>query len=82
MKIIAAPVEMVAKFKPDGSVTPARFAYNGKVIDVQQIISVTEEKLAGNRMKIFVCQSEIDGELKKYELKYELQTCKWMLWKI
>lgn len=31
MKIIAAPIEMVAKFRPNGSVTPARFAYNGKV---------------------------------------------------
>lgn len=82
MKIIAAPVEMVAKFKPQGQVTPARFLYDGKVIDVQQILSTSEEKLAGNRMKIFVCQSEIDGGMKKYEIKYELQTCKWMLWKI
>lgn len=82
MKIIAAPVEMVAKFKINGNPKPARFAYNGKVIDVQQILSVTEEKLAGNRMKIFVCQSQIDGELRKFELKYELQTMKWILWKM
>lgn len=82
MKIIAVPIEMVAKFKPHGEVISARFLYDGKVIDVEQIISVTEEKLAGNRMKLFVCQSEIDGDLKKYELKYELQTCIWILWKM
>lgn len=82
MKIIAALVEMVAKFKPTGDVIPARFQYEDKVINVEQIISTSEEKLAGNRMRIFVCQSEIDGEMKKYEIKYELQTCKWMLWKI
>lgn len=81
MKIIAAPIEMIAKFKPDGSVAPARFAYDGNVIDVEQIISVAEEKLAGNRMKVFACQSEFDGELKKFELKYELQIMKWILWK-
>lgn len=39
MKIIAAPVEMIAKFKPQ-------------------------------------------GHLKKFELKYELQTCIWILWKM
>lgn len=82
MKIIAAPVEMVAKFDRNGNPKLTRFAYNGKIIDIEQVISTSEEKLAGNRMKIFVCQSEIDGEMKKYELKFELQTCIWILWKM
>jgi predicted RNA-binding protein len=82
LKVIMAPVEMVAKFKPNGDVIPARFAYDGKVIDVEQILSITEEKLAGNRMKIFSCQREINGELKRFDLKFELQTMKWFLWKM
>ena len=81
MKVIMAPVEMIAKFK-DGNPEPARFKYEGKVIDVEQIISVSKEILAGNPMRIYSCQSEIDGKLTRYDLKFELATCKWFLYKI
>ncbi|MCO1604701.1 hypothetical protein [Desulfosporosinus nitroreducens] len=46
--------------------------YHGFVIKVQQIIYTTEEKIAGNRMLIFRCQSEVDGIMKVFELKYDL----------
>lgn len=82
MKVLMHPIEMVAKFDLHGNPSPARFAYQGQVIDVQQIVEVTEEKLAGNRMFVFSCQSEIDGELTQYEIKFELATCKWFLAKM
>ena len=41
-----------------------------------------KEKLAGNEMLVFKCQSLIDGVLKMFEIKYELRTCKWILFKI
>lgn len=59
-----------------GKPMPARFKYGNQVFDVEQVLDISEEKLAGNRMKIYSCQSEIDGELKRYDLKFELQTCK------
>ena len=52
------------------------------VVKVDRIVTRSEEKIAGNRMIIFRCQSEIDGLLKLFELKYELSTCKWYLFKI
>lgn len=82
MKVIMAPVEMVARFDIHGNPEPARFAYGGKVIDVEQILEVREEKLAGNRMKIYSCQSDIDGKLTRYDIKFELQTMKWFLYKM
>ena len=82
MKIIASPVEMVCWFDQTGKPHPIRFRHKGSVVKVQQVIHTTEEKLAGNRMLIFRCQSEIDGVLKVFELKYELQTCRWLLWKM
>lgn len=36
----------------------------------------------GNRMKIYSCQSEIAGKIRRYELKFELKTCKWFLYKM
>ena len=49
---------------------------------IEQVVSVTEEKQAGNKMMVFRCQSEIGGELKPFEIKFELGTCKWYLWKM
>lgn len=43
---------------------------------------MTEEKLAGNKMLLFRCKREIDGELKPFEIKFELGTFKWYLWKM
>lgn len=82
MKRVMAPVQMVAKFDVSGNVTPARFAYDDKVIDVERVIGVREEKFAGKRTLVFDCQSEVDGELKRYELKYDVPDSKWYLVKI
>jgi hypothetical protein len=86
MKVIMQPVEMVARFSENGIPRPvkckATFEDVPVVINIDQILLKTEEKLAGNRMIIFRCQSVIDGLLKVFELKYELNTCKWFLYKI
>jgi len=82
MITISAPVEMVCWFDLNGKPHPVRFRHKGSVVKVQQIVHTTEEKLAGNIMKVFRCQSEVDGVMKVFELKYELGTCKWILWKV
>lgn len=43
---------------------------------------MSEEKLVGNKMMCFRCQSEIDGELKSFEIKFEKNTCKRFLFKM
>ena len=54
----------------------------GKDLKIEQAVSMTEEKLADNRMMCYKCQSEIGGELKPFEIKFELGTSKWYLWKM
>ena len=76
------PIEVLAHFDNEGIPHPTRFKLADKEIKIEQVVSVTEEKLAGNKMLIFRCQSEIDGELKPYEIKFELGTCRWFLWKM
>lgn len=78
---------MIAWFAENGMLTPLRFQIIGEgnelvTIKVDKITERGEEKLAGNRMMIYRCQSEIDGMEKMYELKYEVGTCKWYLYKI
>ena len=82
MKIMMEPIEMIAWFTKAGVPKPIRYKFADQVIKVQQVTSKSEEKLAGNRMIIFRCQSEINGELRLFELKYELGTCKWFLFKM
>lgn len=80
------PIEMIVWFTKDGIPHPIRYKLTDEnksnlVIKVDQVITRTEEKLAGNKMIVFRCQSIINGALKMFELKYELNTCKWFLYK-
>jgi len=82
MKILSTPITVLAHFEIDGPPHPLRFKLNDETIRIEQVVSVTEEKLAGNRMLCFRCQSEIGGVLKPFEIKFELGTCKWYLYKM
>ncbi|WP_242833062.1 hypothetical protein [Desulfosporosinus acidiphilus] len=81
-KILAKPIEVIAWFELNGRPHPSRFKLDDKEIKIEQVFSVSQEKLAGNPMFVFKCQSKINGELRPFEIKYELNTCKWMLWKM
>lgn len=76
------PIEVLAHFDNDGTPHPIRFKLADKEIKIEQVVSVTEERLAGNKMLLFRCQSEIGGELRPFEIKFELGTCRWYLWKM
>lgn len=86
MKVLMRSIEMVAWFTEDGIPTPVRYRVNeGEkkfVVKVDRIIIRTEEKLAGNRMFVYRCQSIINNTEKVYELKYEINSCKWFLYKM
>ncbi|MBC2579119.1 hypothetical protein [Clostridium sp. DJ247] len=87
MKIIAKPIEVVSYTDDKGDIRPLRFRLQTedetiKVIRVDKVIVKEIEKLAGNPMLVFRCQSLIDNIQKQFETKYELQTCKWILYKI
>ncbi|MEG0774597.1 hypothetical protein [Clostridium sp.] len=87
MKIVAKPISMVAWFDSKGVPHPVRFRIEEEsqeevVIKIGRVITKEKEKLAGNHMLIFNCQSIIKGVEKPYQLKYELSTCKWILFKI
>lgn len=82
MKILSTPITVLAHFEENGTPHPIRFKLADKEIKIEQVVTITEEKLAGNKMLCFRCQSEIGGELKPFEIKFELGTCKWFLWKM
>lgn len=84
MKVYMKPLDMIAAFNPEGKARPYRFKLPGTetIVKIDRVDFSEEEKLAGNRMKVFRCRSIINGAEKIYELKYELNTCKWFLFKM
>ena len=87
MKVIAKPIEVISYTNKTGDIKPLRFRIegedeSGKVVKVDNVIIKEHEKLAGNPMLVFKCQSLIDDVEKQFEIKYELRTCKWILYKI
>ncbi|MBU3114111.1 hypothetical protein [Clostridium lacusfryxellense] len=87
MKVLALPIEMVSYTDNKGAIKPIRFRMQindepMQVIKIDKVIVKDIEKLAGNVMLVYKCQSLIDGALKLFEIKYNLATCKWILFKI
>ena len=87
MKVIAKPIEVVSWTDTKGNVNPVRFKIinedeSNSVIRIDKVLTIDKEKLAGNLMLVFKCQSVVNGADKLYEIKYELSTCKWILFKI
>lgn len=86
MKVLARPIEMIAWFNEDGLPTPIRFKIKSEsmanVVKVDKVIYREVEKFAGNHVYLYRCQSVINNTERVYELKYELKSCKWMLFKM
>ena len=87
MKILARPIEMITVTNEKGVITPIRFKLKNEdtscvVIKIDKILFTEKERLAGNYMLLYRCKSLIDEVEKIYELKYELSSCIWLLFKM
>ena len=86
MKVISKRIEMIAYFKKDGKINPIKFRIEEEdkcqVIKIEKIISTDLEKLCGNRMWVFTCSAVVNGMEKIFELKYDLEGFRWVLYKI
>lgn len=78
MKIINQPIKVMAIFYPNGNIEPVRFRLDDLVVNVEKVLKSYEEKIVGNNRIIFVCQH--NGK-DIYELKYELKSKIWYLFK-
>ena len=87
MKVIAKPVNMIAAFDESGMPTPLKFKIEEsdneyRVIKVDKIISTESIKPAGMDSIVFLCQSEVQNVMKRYELIYRVKSHQWELYKI
>ncbi|MDU4147927.1 MAG: hypothetical protein E7H86_08965 [Bifidobacterium breve] len=82
MKIVNKPIDVIAYCNKDGDIEPIRIRLDEKVIRIERILARETEKLCGNYMEKFTCTSTINNVEKMFEIKYELKTHKWILFKI
>lgn len=86
MKVVSKNIEMIAYFKEDGMINPIKFRIEEDsrwhVIKIEKIIKTDLEKLCGNKMWVFTCSATIDGVEKLFEIIYDIEKCKWILFKI
>lgn len=87
MKVLMKNIEVISYSNCEGIIRPIRFRWledgqEPKIIKIDRILDRKEEKLAGNRMLVFTVQSIIDNVERIFEMKYEINTCKWYLYKI
>jgi len=87
LKVLMRSVDMICLSSSEGVITPLKFRFSedgqeSRVIRIDRVIDRKEEKLAGNRMLIFTVQSVIDGIERVFEMRYEMKTFKWYLYKL
>ncbi len=87
MKILMKSVDMICVSNKDGKISPIKYKFVGKdeqihIVKINKILERNEERLAGNRMYIYKVMSIINNSQRVYEMKYELATCKWYIYKM
>ena len=87
MKVLARFIDTIVVFRGENRPLPYKFRYKddkgqSRELYVGKILLVEEQKVAGTRSFIYECQSEMDGEDRRYQLRYIVPECRWMLYKI
>lgn len=87
MRTFTKPIELIAYSDETGVTTPLKFKIKTKddidlIIRVDKVILRELEKLAGNVMILYKCRGIVEGKEREYELKYEINSCKWMMWRM
>ena len=78
-------VKVRADFDVDGNPFPLKFKF---VTEEKDTVTVRVDRItksdincyAGNKMLVYYCESIEDDVFKSYELRYEVDTCKWFFY--
>ncbi len=83
MKIYMKPIQMICVHDYDGALTPIKWQVRGRdPVLIDRIQERRQEKLAGIPTLIYRCQSLIGEQERVYELKYEVPTHTWYIYKM
>lgn len=81
------PIEAIAYFQVGKAPEPLRFRLTDPaekeqhVIAVDRVLCTRENRHAGNTMICYDCEGIIHRRHRRFELRYEISSCKWYLYK-
>ncbi len=87
MKLLAKPIDAVVIFVDREQPRPFKFRYTDEEgaaheMKIDKVLSVREHELPGAKSLVFECQSRLGLDDLRYELRYSLDTCRWLLYKM
>ena len=86
MKIIRKPVDVIAVFKCGQLPMPLKVNMDIKgitsAVTISRVSKAEKIKAVGNIEIVYVCQGDIAGHEKVFELKYLASSLQWILYKI
>ena len=87
MRTIAKPIQMVNWTDENGTITPVRFKIKNEegaatVVKILGIHKRDKERIAGNITYTFHCEILINQQTLLCEIRYDLASCKWILFKL
>ncbi len=87
MKVVARPIDAIVVFKGAERPLPYKFRYSDpdgitREVLVGRILLAEKRNAGGIDSLVYECQSRIEGTDRRYQLKYLIDECRWMLYKI
>lgn len=87
LKVVSKNIDCVVSFDNQGKPRPYKFRYVNEdevfvAVKVDKIIQQELQTYTGVKTWLFKCQSLINGVAKVYELKFEYEKCRWLLYRI
>ena len=87
MKTLARPIEMISWTDESGHLHPLRFKIENPggdrhIIKITKIYTSEPVQVAGNKVVKFTCEINMNGYNKICELRYDVESCRWNLFKL
>ena len=87
LKVLAKFIDAIVVFRGANRPLPYKFRYRDESGEAREflvdtVINVREQTVAGITSLLYECQSRIDGVDRRYQLRYIVPECKWMVYKI
>lgn len=80
------PIQVIVHYDARGELRPLRFQYEDRqhrihTIQVEQVTDSRKVEFVGIEAMLYLCKAHVDGKGHLYELKYTVQTHKWVLFR-
>ncbi len=87
MRLIDKSIDMIWHTSTDGHITPIKFKIEGKngtklAYNILEIKGQKMTRIAGYKCLNYICDIQMEDQVRSCEIRYDLSTCKWILFRI